>query len=195
MLIEILLVLLIIGALLAGPTFESIWTAIAVYGGIIVGMIVALWYSGRLSGGIAGFLLGGSAAGKAKETYDLAEKYESEHRFQEAIAVYRNALDNDKKNPAPRIKLADLYYRLEDYDNCIKYMREALGMPRDMTESERASLINRLTDVYLQHKNDTESAVTTLKKIIDEFPKSKYAVFARERIMQIRGEIRNENKG
>ncbi|MBI5117385.1 tetratricopeptide repeat protein [Candidatus Poribacteria bacterium] len=195
MLIEILLVLLIIGVLLAGPTFESIWTAIAVYGGIIMGMILALWYSGRLSGEIAGFLLGGSAAGKAKKTYDLAQKCEVEHKFEEAVALYRSALESDKKNPSPRIRLADLYYRLEDYDNCIRYMREALTLAASMSESERVSLMNRLADVYMQRKQDTAAAISILKRITEEFPKSKHAVYARERMIQIRDEIRNENKG
>ncbi|MBI4833145.1 MAG: tetratricopeptide repeat protein [Candidatus Lindowbacteria bacterium] len=190
MLIEILMVLFIIGLLYAGPTFENIWVAIAVYGGIIAGMILALWYSGRLSGGVAGFLLGGTAAGKVKETYDLAEKYEVEHRFEEAIAIYQGAFANDKKNPAPRIRLADLYYHLEDYDNCIKYMREALGLAASMPESERVSLMNRLADVHLQKKRDAPSAIAILNRVVEEFPKTKYALYARERIIELKRDER-----
>ncbi|RJP65517.1 MAG: tetratricopeptide repeat protein [Candidatus Abyssobacteria bacterium SURF_17] len=186
MFIEILIVAAIIGLLFIGPRFENAWVAIAVYGGVIVGMILALWYSGRLSSGIAGFLLGGSGGGKVKETYDLAEKYEVEHRYEDAINVYRRAFEKDKKNPTPRMRLADLYYRLGDYDNCLTYMQEALRLSQTMSDSERCSLMNRIADVHLQHKHDPASAATILKQIIKEFPNSKHALFARERIAEMK---------
>lgn len=186
MLIEMLIVVGIIALLLVGPSFENVWVAIAVYGGIIGGMLFVWWYAARLSGGVAGFLTGSSASGKVKKTYSLAEKYEVEHKYEAAIELYKQAFEKDKKDPAPRKKLADLYYRLRDYDNCLKYMHEALSMPGEMSEPERCDLMNRIADVYLQYKNDRASAVEILRRIINESPKSKYAVYARDRIMQIK---------
>ena len=186
MLIGMLMAALIVGLLFIGPSFENIWVAIAVYGGIIVGMILAWWYSGRLSGGIAGFILGGSAGGDLKETYSLAEKDETEHRYGDAIEHYRRAIEKDRKSPLPRIKLADLHYKLGDYDQCIKYMREALRLSKTMSESERYSLINRIADVYLEKKGDPASALEVLRRIIKESPGSRYAVYAQDRMLQIR---------
>jgi tetratricopeptide (TPR) repeat protein len=186
MLIGMLMAAAIICLLLIGPSFENVWVAIAVYGGIIGGMLLVWWYSARLSGGVAGFLSGDSVGGKVKETYSLAEKYEVEHKYKAATDLYKRAFEKDKKNPAPRKKLADLYYRLRDYDNCLKYMQEALSLPGEMSEAERCDLMNRIADVYLQHKRDRASAVAILRRIINEFPSSKYAVYARDRIMQIK---------
>ncbi len=186
MLIEMLMVVAIIALLLVGPSFENVWLAVAIYGGVIGGMVLIWWFSSRLSGGVAGFLSGTSGGGKVKQTYSLAEKYEVEHKYKAAIELYKQAFKKDRKNPAPRKKLANLYYKLRDYDNCLKYMHEALSMPGEMSETERCDLMNRIADVYLQFKHDRASAVAILKRIINEFPQSKYAVYARDRIVQIK---------
>lgn len=189
MLIGMLMAVLIVGLLIVGPTFENTLVAVAVYGGIIVAMILGWWYSQRLSGGIAGMMLGVSNRGRAKETYDLAEKYETEQKFDDAVEVYREAIERDQKNPAPRIKLAGLYNRLGDYDNSIKYMKEALDMPKGLSQDERVSLINRLADLYVQKKQDPASAIKVLKQIVKEFPNTQYALYARERAHQIRKDM------
>ena len=186
MLIGMLMVVLIVGLLLIGPSFENIWTALAVYGGIIVGMLIAWWYSGRLSGGIAGFILGESVGGDVKETYSLAERYETEHEYRNAIEQYRRAIEKDKKSARPRMKLADLHYRLGEYDHCITYMQEALHLSKTMSVSERCALMNRIADVYLEQKHDPASALEVLRDIVKEFPDSRYAVYARDRMLQIR---------
>ncbi|NQU08148.1 MAG: tetratricopeptide repeat protein [Candidatus Abyssubacteria bacterium] len=185
MIIGMLMTLAIIGLLYAGPTFENTWVAVAVYGGLIVGAILAFWYSGRLSGGIADLILGGSG-GKVKETYSLAEKYAAEHKYKDAVEVYRRAIEKDNKNPTPRLKLADLYYKLRSIDNSIRCMEEASQLPKGMSEAERCTVINRIADLYLHHKRDPASAVRVLRGIIEKYPAGKYAVYARERIVQIK---------
>ena len=100
-----LMTLAIICLMVAGPTFENTIVAIAVYGGIILGGILAFWYSQRVSGGIADFFMGGSGTQKVKETFGQAERYEAEHKYEEAIEIYRRATGKDKKNPFPRKKL------------------------------------------------------------------------------------------
>jgi len=186
MLIGMLMAVLIVGLLVIGPSFENIWVTLAVYGGIIGGMLLAWWYSGRLSGGIAGFMLGDSAGADAQETYSLAERYETEHEYGKAIEQYRRAIEKDKKNVQPRMKLADLHYRLGEYDRCITHMQEAVDLSRTMPMSERCALMNRLADVYLEQKHDPVSALEILRKIVTEFPDSRYAVYARDRMMQIK---------
>lgn len=186
MLIGMLLAVVIVGLLVTGAGPDDVLVAIALYGGLIVAMILAFIYSERLSLGIAGFFLGGSAGGRVQETYSLAERYEVEHKFEDAIRTYLEALERDRRNPTPRLRLADLYYRLGDYDNCVKYMHEALSVTPKMSQSERCAVMNRIADVYLQHKRDPASAVAILKQLIREFPKSKSALYARDRIARIR---------
>ncbi len=175
----------IICILFIGPTFESTWMAIVVYGGLIVGMILAFWYSGRLSGGIAAALMGGSGA-RSKEKYALAEKYEIERRYDDAITAYLAAITKEKNDPAPRLKLADLYLKKKDYANCIKYLQEAVLMPKGLPENERCARINRLADLYIQHGRNRAAAVRALRLILRDYPEGRYALYARERIVQIK---------
>lgn len=189
MLIGMLFALAIVCILFVGPTFDNILMAIIVYGGLIVAMILAFVYSSRLSSGIAGFLMGGPG-GKADTRFQLAEKYEIEHRYNEAIETYMQMIAKDKKDALARLKLADLYAKLRDHDNCMKYLEEAVllpkGLPKGLSENERINRINRLADMYLKHKRDRRSAVKVLRVIVNEHPKSRYAVYARERIVQIK---------
>ncbi len=185
MLIGMLFAMAIVMLLYSGAATDDLLTAVAVYGGLIIGMIAAFWYANRVSGGIAGALLGGSG-GKTDPTMARADAFVSERKYDEAIGLYRKALAKNKKNPAPRLKLADLYFKLRDYDNCVKYIEQAVGVPRGLSDDERCSRLNRLADIYLQQKRDRASAIKALELIVKDHPKSKYAVFARERIKHIR---------
>ena len=183
MLIQMLLVVLIIGMLIAGPSVGDVWTLAAV----IAGLVLLAWYARRLSGGIANLLLGGMGSKKAEQTYSLAQKYETGHDYEAAIDQYLLAIKKNKKDPTPRMKLANLYYQLGDYDNCLTYMNDALRVSKRMSPDDRCTLVNRIADVYLQHKGDTASAVAVLKRIVEGLPTSKYAEYARDRISQIEG--------
>ncbi len=183
MLIQMLLVVLIIGMLIAGPSVGDVWTL----AGVIVVFIILVWYSRRLLGGIADLLLGDMSSRKVEQTYSLAQKYETDHNYDAAIDEYLLAIRKNKKDPTPRMKLANLYYHLGDYDNCLVYMNDALHVSKRMSPENRCTLANRIADLYLQHKGDSASAVAVLKQIVDGFPTTKYAEYARDRISQIEG--------
>ena len=183
MLIQMLLVVLIIGMLIAGPSVADIWTLAAVIGGLLL----MLWYSRRFSEGIANLLLGGMGSTREEQTYSLGEKYEIEHDYDAAIEQYMLAARKDKKSPTPRLKLANLYYKLEDYDNCLKYLEEALRMSKGMPVDNRCTVVNRVADIYIQNKQDSSSAVRVLKRFAEQFPNTQYASYARDRISQIEG--------
>jgi tetratricopeptide (TPR) repeat protein len=186
MLIGMMFALAIICILIVRPTFETTLTAVLFYGGIVVGMIAAFWYSRRLSGGIAGALMGGPG-GKIKKVDAHASALVSERRYKDAVQLYREAIAKNKKDPSLRLNLADIYLKIRDYDSALKYIEQAVQMPKGMSEDERCSRINRLADLYLEHKDDRASAIRALQLIIKDYPESRSAVFARERIGQIRG--------
>ncbi len=186
MLIGMLFAMAIVMLLYTGAATDDLLTAVLVYGGLIIGMFAAFWYSSRLSSGISGALLGGGSSGKTDPTMARANALVSERKYDEAVEMYCQAISRNKKDPTPRLKLADLYFKLGDYDNCIKYIEQAVNMPKGLSDSERCSRLNRLADIYLQQKRDDASAIRMLKLIVKDHPKSKYAVFARERIREMR---------
>ncbi len=182
--IQLLLVLFIIGLLLGGPSCGNIWLTRLFYTGIIGFVILAFWYSNRLSSGIANFLFGGSA-GKANDALLRAERLEGQNNFRSAVEAYEEAIQKDKKNPAPQLKLANLYFRLREYDKGLQCMLDALQKGKNISASERCSAMNRMADIYIQHKKNPAAAVEILSRIIAEYPNSKYARYARERIAGI----------
>ncbi|RJP17803.1 MAG: hypothetical protein C4520_15650 [Candidatus Abyssobacteria bacterium SURF_5] len=186
MLLQLLIVVLIIGLLVAGPSFENILITIGFYGGIIGSLVVAFLYAGRVSGGIADFLSGIPVSGKTDRAIARAERSELERGYEEAVRLYQQIISKDRKNPAPRLKLAELHFKLRDYDKYLQQMHEMLDACRKMPMSERCALINRMADIYLQRKKDPAAAVEILSRIIAEFPKTKYAGYARERIAGLR---------
>jgi tetratricopeptide (TPR) repeat protein len=188
MLIGMLFAMAIVCILFIGPDFETTFTAVLVYGGLIVGMIAAFWYSNKLSGGIAGALTGGPG-GSINQVDAHASALVSERKYEEAIQLYRQAIIRRKKDPSLRLKLGDIYIKIRDYDNALKYIEEAIRMPKGLSEHERCLRINRLADLYLQEKDDRGSAIRALKFIITDYPKSRSAIFARERIAQIRKNV------
>lgn len=166
--------------------FDNMMTMVLVYGALITGMIAAFWYSNKLSGGIAGALLGGPG-GKIKQIDAQAGALVSGRRYNDAIQLYLQAIARDKKDPSLRLKLADIYLKIRDYDNAIKYIELAIRMPKGLSEDTRCGRINRLADLYLQYKDDRAPAIRALQLIIKDYPKSRAAIYARERIDQIRG--------
>jgi tetratricopeptide (TPR) repeat protein len=186
MLIGMMFAMAIVCMLFIGPSFDSTLVAVLVYGGLIVGMIAAFLYSNRLSSNIAGALMGGPA-GKIREVDAHAGALVSERRYKEAIQLYLQAIAKDKRDPSLRLKLADIYLKIRDYENAIKYIEEAIRMPKGLSEDTRCSRINRLADLYLEHKDDRASAIRALQLIMKDYPKTRSAVYARDRIAHIRG--------
>ena len=187
MLIQLLIVVAIIGLLIVRPTFESVLVTIAFYGGIFVGFAFMFWYSARLSGGLADILLGGGGKrSKAEELVDLAEQRERERDFQAAIDLCEQAIAKEKRNPAPRLKLAELYLRLHKYDLYLTHMKNMLQACPGIPMSDRCTHMNRMADICIQHLNSRKAAIEILSHIIKEFPHTKYALYANERITGLR---------
>ncbi len=184
MLIGMLFALAIICILIIGPTFENIWVAILVFGGMIVAMILAFIYSSRLSGGIAGALLG--SGGRMKKERDQGDFFIDARKYDEAVKFYLREISKKKKDATLRLKLADVYLKLKDYKNCIKYMEEAVRIPKGLPPDEQCARINRLADLYLKHKRDRTAAIGALKLILANHPTSRHASYARERIAEIK---------
>jgi tetratricopeptide (TPR) repeat protein len=176
----------IICLLIVGPTFENTLVALAVYGGIIIGMILAWWYSQKASGGIADFFMGSSGSAKVNKTLALGKQYEAERNYKAAIEQYNLAIKKNKKDPEPRRRLVELYKRLRNIDKTIQYMQELVDLPKGVSVDERCTLMNRMADLYLSKKNDRQSAVAILERLEKEFAGTKYAEYARDRIAEIK---------
>jgi len=119
--------------------------------------------------------------GKVSKDYSRAKRLLVNERFEDAIQEFRRALEEEPENLLLRLEIAEIYSRrLHDYSKAIKEYEEALGM--DMTDSERASILNRIADVYESGLEHDEMAVRTLSRIVDPLPGTKFAEKAEERM-------------
>jgi tetratricopeptide (TPR) repeat protein len=187
MLIQLLIVVTIIGILYVRPSFDNIFVTMAFYGGLLGGLAFLFWYAGRLSGGIADALVGGGMkSGKADQLIHLAERHEHEKEYEAAVDLYEKAITKDRRNPAPRVKLAELYLRLQKYDLYLQHMKNMLQACPRIPMSDRCTHMNRMADICLHQQNSPKAAIEILSQIIKEFPHSKYALYAKERIEGLR---------
>lgn len=187
MLIQLLIVVAIIGILYVRPSFDNIFITIGFYTGVLGGFVFLFWYARRLSGSIVDLLVGGSMkSGKADQLINMAELHEHEKKYEAAVELFEKAIAKDKGNPAPRVKLAELYLRLQKYDLYLQHMRNLLDTCPKVPMSDRCTYMNRMADICLNQQENPKAAIEILSRIIKEFPQSKYALYARERIDGLR---------
>ena len=72
----------------------------------------------------------------------LGEKYMDEGKTAQAKLAFEDAAQIEKKNPDPYILMGQMYYDNEDYDNAVKYAKQA----NDREETSRA--YNNMGDAY-----------------------------------------------
>jgi tetratricopeptide (TPR) repeat protein len=118
------------------------------------------------------------------KSYDIAEKLTTEGRYAEAVAEYERAIEEAPDDVAPRTFLADTYCKAGQYELAARALDEALKL--DLSEEERCQIANRLADIHLHYTDEPEKAIEVLSGIVDAYPESAFARYARERIARIR---------
>ncbi|MFH1368423.1 MAG: tetratricopeptide repeat protein [Elusimicrobiota bacterium] len=83
----------------------------------------------------------------------LAENYEKQRKFDEAVEQYDKFMTLDPKNSAVAVHLAGLYYELKKFDSSVEMFLKARDLnPKDNT-------INYWLGVVSEEKKDTDSAI------------------------------------
>lgn len=96
---------------------------------------------------------------------EVAALYHTTHRFNEAAAYYKQAVDIDPKNVPFRTKLAASLYRGGDIDGAIAQLNQALTY-----EPKDANALFNLGMIKLQGKGDSKGAVATWRQLLKTNP-------------------------
>lgn len=145
-----------------------------------IGLLICVPVAGALSEGLLNKLFAINK-GKLSKEYSKAKRLLVNERFQEAIEEFRRALEEEPENLSLRLEVAEIYSQhLHDYSKAIKEYEQALTM--EIMDSERASILNRIADVYESGLADEEMAAKTLSRIVDALPGTKFAEKAQERM-------------
>jgi tetratricopeptide (TPR) repeat protein len=122
--------------------------------------------------------------GGETKSYDIAEKLTTEGRYAEAVAKYERAIEEAPDDVPPRIFIADTYCKAGQYELAAQALDEALKL--DLSAEQRCQIANRLADIYLHYTDEPEKAIEVLSGIVDAYPESTFARYARERMARIR---------
>jgi len=127
--------------------------------------------------------------GKVSGDYSRAKRLLVEERFEEAIAEFRRALEEEPEQLTIQIEIAEIYAcDLHDYQRAIEEYEKALVLPA--MDSQRVSILNRIADIYETGLGDSDMAVRTLSRIVESLPGTKFAHKAAERIAAIKASHR-----
>jgi len=144
--------------------------------GVLIALPAAEEITERLFSRLYGF-----KKGKVRKDYSRARWLLSRGRFEEAIAEFRRALEEDPEEVALRLEIAEIYARdLRDYPRAIEEYEESLGMNFD--DSAKASILNRIADIYDTALADPKKATDALRRIVEMYHETKFAERARERM-------------
>ncbi|BDS06442.1 hypothetical protein NT6N_14820 [Oceaniferula spumae] len=108
--------------------------------------------------------------------------------YEEAIEVYRSVMDDDPYNRLPWVEVAKIQHdNLEDPDAAIQTLREALES-HEWPVNDAAYFMARLSQMYIEDKEDRESGVVILQQMIELFPETRHSANATHRLREL-GEI------
>ena len=122
--------------------------------------------------------------GGETKSYDIAEKLTIDGRYAEAVAEYERAIEEDPEDATPRIMMADTYCKAGQYELAAQALDETLEL--DLPAEQWCHVVNRLADIYAQNTREPEKAVAVLNRIVNKYPESAFARYARERIARLR---------
>lgn len=122
---------------------------------------------------------------KGTVLYALGEQDFAREAYSDAVSYYRNALNHDRENLEYAIKLAISYYRLARARGNPRHYNDALEPLQDMESRGIVSgeLYLRKGYIYIRMGN-TEQALASWKKAVEEFPDSPYVEEARRNLRQ-----------
>ena len=108
--------------------------------------------------------------------------------YDDAIAVYLSVTHTDPENRLPWVEIAKIQHNyLEDPDAAIFTLRNALES-RDWAVNDAAYFMNRLSEIYIEDKDDKESGVNMLHQIIETFPETRHSANATHKLREM-GEV------
>ena len=108
--------------------------------------------------------------------------------YEEAISVYLSVSNDDPYNRLPWVEISKIQHdNLEDPDAAIHTLSNALEK-QEWPVNDAAYFMGRLSEIYLEDKEDKESAINILKQMIETFPETRHSANATHKLREM-GEI------
>lgn len=190
----------VIGFLLAGLLgIAGAWTAPFALGfglmaglGILFGSMTVARRAGKTMGSV---VVPSGASTPYERQFSSQEALAAHGRVDEALMAYETELQVKPHDLALVMKAADLYLEHKQHPEraaeLLRQVRRIDGAPPEKV----LYASHRLVDLYLGPLNDRGRAIVELRVIIDRFPNSQAAAFARDGLLKLKREHHEDAQG
>jgi hypothetical protein len=158
-------------------------------GGRAVGLLV-LGASGRTAQSV--YLP--TAAGTYAQQHSAIDALEAKGDLAGAVAAWEELAASEPGNPWPLIRAGELYFRrLREPLLALERFRRARDLPGINPEHRRYASL-KIIDLHLGPLNDRGRALVELRRVVERWPGTREAQYARQAIANLKGG-RSDNSG
>jgi len=115
-----------------------------------------------------------------RKTYDRAEAAEMRKDYGLAVELYKHEVEIDPADGEAQRRLGEAYAKDGNYGQAASELQKAVELIED--PDKKRSLMLRISNLFADLIGDKKSAVRELQRIIEDYPESKQAGFARIRL-------------
>ena len=122
---------------------------------------------------------------KLLRVYSAAEKKVAEDDLPGAIAEYEAVIARHPNDIAARLRMADLCHEAKRYERAAAAYEKLIRKPQGLNVDQHCSVLTRLSEIYARHLGQLEKARGAVQEIIERYPDTDYAKFAKERLSNL----------
>ena len=122
---------------------------------------------------------------KLIKVYTEAEKKVVGDDLPGAIEEYEKIIAEDPDDLKAQIRMAELCGEAEQYDKAAAAYEAILEGSKELGREQHCSVLTLLSDIYAKHLCESEKARQNIQTIIDKYPDTEYAEFAKERLANL----------
>lgn len=122
---------------------------------------------------------------KLLKVHSEAEKKVIDDDIPGAIEEYEKIIAGDPADIAARLRMADLCNEAKQYEKAAAAYEVLAKKPQGLGVDQHCSVLTRLSEIYARHLGEYEKARAAVQMIIDKYPDTEYARFAKDRLANL----------
>jgi len=177
---------ILVGGSAAAANATPAYGALYFLGGLVPGIALLMpfiWQSMAILAGEVQRELVGVESMKIERTYDAADRFMFDQKFDEAERAYLAGAESVPDDPEPLRRAGEAALAGNRVQDAVRHFRHALS--RIKSEEDRASLGIRIAEIEERKLGDRTGARRTLEGLLPELGTGKWGEFVRERLEKL----------
>lgn len=166
---------------------------LALFAGAWLVCFVIPWVASGLGGRAARVLYApGGGSGSRKPGFSQAESLAARGMFEEGVAAFERAIEDDPKEPRPYLSIARIYRdKMRRYDDAALWFKRTLDRATLVPES-RAFVSRELVELYVGKLDAPARAAPILARLLEEQPGTAAGRWANAELLRIKSIMADE---